>query len=71
MGYEEGTVFAYNGGLWLFAGYSIDDNLNHLIILHGLYGELVEVEENEVHFIISPSEVDHDELNNIELNDIE
>jgi hypothetical protein len=64
MGYEEGTVLAYNGALWLFAGYSIDNSLNKTIILHGLHGVVVEAAQSEVHYIISPSEVDHDELNN-------
>lgn len=66
MGYEEGTVFVYKRKLWLFAGYSTDSNNNQLLILHGLHAELVEAKEDEVHFLISPSEIDLDELDNIE-----
>ena len=62
MGYEKGSLMIYNKKFWLFAGYSTNKDMRQTYILHGLNGEVVEPLADECFHLLSPSEVDFEEL---------
>lgn len=61
MGYERGSIFIYKECLWLYAGYVVKDFIEHCV-LHGLHGEVVVIPSKECFFLLSPTEIDFEAI---------
>lgn len=68
MGYEHGSVFIYDRKLWFFEGYSTNVDMYQTLKLRGVDGFQVEALESKCTYLISPSEIDHDELERQQAN---
>jgi hypothetical protein len=62
MGYEHGTIFIYQRKFWFFEGYSTNSEMRQTLKLRGVDGVQVEALESECFYLLSPNEVDYNEL---------
>lgn len=62
MGYDLGSVFVYNLQLWLFEGYSTDEEMRQTYLLRGMNGILVNALESECVYLVSPNDIDEEYL---------
>ena len=54
---EKGAVILFDKKFWLFAGYGKNCNNETTYRLHGLEGEVDEVEADKCRVILSPNEI--------------
>lgn len=62
IGYEKGSIFIYKRKFWLFSGYSTNKERQQTYLLRGLSGEAIEVLASDCFYLLSPTEIDFDEL---------